>query len=72
MLLNLFPAFRCSYFSENGFDDSDWGYYHDPFGVISFGPLFVENQYSIAKDYETYKSNTHAFIEAIENYLECI
>ncbi len=42
-------------FSENGFDDSDWGFYHDPFGVISFGPLFIENQYSVAKEYETYK-----------------
>lgn len=42
-------------FSENGFDDSAWGYYHDPFGAISFGPLFVSNQYVVAKQYETYK-----------------
>ena len=53
-------------FSENSFDDSDWGYYHDPFGVISFGPLFVENQYVVAKDYETYKP------VAIKKFDDCI
>lgn len=42
-------------FSENGFDDNSWGYYRDPFGVISFGPLFIENQYFVAKDYKVYK-----------------
>ena len=42
-------------FSKNGFDDSEWGYYHDPFGVISFAPLFIENQYFTAKDYQAYK-----------------
>ncbi len=54
-------------FSENGFDDSDWGYYHDPFGVISFGPLFIENQYVCAKDYETYKPvNIRKFADCIQ------
>lgn len=53
-------------FCENGFDDSDWGYYHDPFGVISFGPLFIENQYFVAKDYETYKP------VAIKKFENCV
>ncbi len=53
-------------FCENGFDDSAWGYYHDPFGVISFGPLFIENQYVVAKQYETYKP------VAIKKFDDCI
>ena len=53
-------------FSKNGFDDSSWGYYNDPFGVISFGPLFIENQYLVAKDYETYKP------VAIKKFADCI
>ena len=32
-------------FTENGFDDSNWGYYRDPFNQIDFGPLFISAQY---------------------------
>lgn len=32
-------------FSENGFDDSMWEHYRDPYDVIDFGPLFVTAQY---------------------------
>ncbi len=31
-------------FAKNGFDDSSWGYYHDPFDQIDFGPLFLTPQ----------------------------